>query len=137
MKNILILITVLTLSGCGVLKTKPNITTDVKPIAVPIVYSPAPPVVARPELPHQTITPEKLKIDGEVVKSYAASIQALLGYSEQLEAIIAQYGTIHDAYAEKAAQLVADWKAKTGTDLKIPTDDTKITVPPVNQPPNP
>lgn len=122
---------VLALAGCA---SNPNkITSDVKPIAVPIIYSPAPPTVARPELPHSTVS--AADSDGMVVKKYAASIEALIGYSEQLEAIIKQYQDIHNSYSQLASHVAEDWKAKTGTDLQIPnTPDTTITVNPTTPP---
>lgn len=122
MVKLVILIAVLALAGCASNPNKIDITTNVKPIAVPILQSPAPPVVTRPDLPHTTVTASD--VDGEVVKKYAASVEALIGYSEQLEDIIAQYKTIHDAYIQKAAELAADWKAKTGTDLQVPPEPT-------------
>lgn len=123
MKKI-ILIAALALTGCA---TPLKITTQTIPQAVPIIYSPAPPVVVRPALPTDSITPQTS--DGDVAKDYAATVQALLGYSTQLEDIIAQYKNIHDAYATLQSQIAADWKAKTGTDLVIPPQTTAITVP--------
>lgn len=125
-KVIVTLVAALMLGGCATHGIK--ITTNVKPIAVPIMYSPEPPVVARPILPSTTIT--KSDSDGVVVKKYAASVQALLGYSKELEDIIAQYKTIHDSYNTLASQVASDWKAKTGTDLQIPAPPaTKVTGP--------
>lgn len=116
-KIIAVLLTVLVLTGCAT--TGQKITCDVKPIAVPIVYSPAPPVVARPDLPHSTIT--STDADGVVAKKYAASVEALLGYVDQLEDVVRQYNDIHNAYGTKASQVASDWKEKTGTELQIPT----------------
>lgn len=134
-KKLIALVFVITLAGCATNPNKITITSDIKPIAVPIVYSPEPPVVTRPDLPHLTITPDNEKIDGQVVKTYAASIQALIGYSEQLEDIIAQYKTIHDDYNTLASKVASDWKEKTGTDLQIPpAPDTTVTAKPVPAP---
>lgn len=129
MKNLLILIAIFALAGCASNPNRINITSNVKPIAVPIVYSPAPPVVERPTLPHLVMTPDQVLSDGEVVKAYAASVAALLGYSKQLESIVKQYKDIHDSYSALASKIAEDWKAKTGTDLQIPTEpDTVVTV---------
>lgn len=125
-KVIITLVAVLALAGCA---TTPKLTCNVKPVAVPIVYSPAPPVVARPVLPITTIT--KTDSDGVVVKKYAASVQALLGYSKQLEDIINQYQNIHNSYGALSSQVASDWKAKTGTDLQVPPPpNTQITTKP-------
>ena len=130
-KRLIAIVAVLALAGCATNPNKITITSDVKPIAVPIIYSPEPPVVVRPELPHLTITPDKEKVDGEVVKSYAASVEALIGYAEQLEDIVAQYKKIHDDYGALASQVATDWKAKTGTDLQIPPPpNTTVTATP-------
>lgn len=118
------LIAVVALAGCASNPNKIDITTNVKPIAVPIIYSPAPPVVARPDLPHLSVA--TTDTDGVVVKKYAASVEALIGYAEQLEDIVKQYQTIHDSYGTLAEQVASDWKAKTGTDLQIPAQPTDI-----------
>lgn len=129
MKKILTFIAIVALTGCATNPNKIDITSNVKPIAVPIVYSPAPPVVERPTLPHLTMTPEQVASDGEVAKAYAASVAALLGYATQLEDIVKQYKDIHDSYGTLASKIAEDWKAKTGTELQIPTPpDTTVTV---------
>ena len=128
-KILITLSAVLMLAACATNPNKITITSDVKPIAVPIIYSPEPPVVTRPDLPHTTVAASDA--DGIVVKKYAASVEALLGYSEQLEDIIAQYKNIHDQYGALASQVASDWKEKTGTDLQIPAaPDTKVTAKP-------
>jgi len=123
MKSV-ILLAVLALAGCA---STCNITTKTVPIAVPIMYSPAPPVVARPVLPTDSLT--ATSADGDVAKAYAADVQALLGYSLELESIVAQYKTISDKNANVAAQAAANWKAKTGDTLVIPAQTTTVTVP--------
>jgi hypothetical protein len=123
-KKLVTLVAVLVLAGCASNPNKINITTDVKPIAVPIIYSPSPPTVTRPDLPHSTIT--AADSDGEVAKKYAASVEALIGYAEQLEDVMKQYQNIHDSYGTLATQVAADWKAKTGTDLQIPSQPTDV-----------
>lgn len=119
---------VLILSGCS---TTQHLTTKTVPVGVPLLYSPAPAKIDRPELPHLTMTPEQLSSDGEVVKHYAASLQALLGYSEQLEKQLSLYQDIHDAYAEQRAKLIKQWKEKTGEDIVIenPPEPTPSTHP--------
>lgn len=124
MKKIITLIAVLALAGCATNPNKIEITSNVKPIAVPIIYSPAPPVVERPALPHLNLTPDQILSDGEVAKAYAASVQALIGYAEQLEDVVKQYKDIHDAYGSLASKVAEDWKAKTGTELQVPPPPT-------------
>ncbi len=121
-KTLATLVAIIALAGCATNPNKVTITSDVKPIAVPIIYSPAPPVVTRPDLPHLTIT--TTDSDGVVAKKYAASVEALIGYSEQLEDVIKQYQAIHDSYNTLATQVASDWKAKTGTELQIPAQPT-------------
>lgn len=133
MKKLIAIVAVLALAGCATNPNKIEITSNVKPISVPIIYSPEPPVVARPTLPHLTMTPDQILSDGEVAKAYAASVAALIGYAEQLEDIVSQYKDIHDSYNDLASKVAADWKAKTGTDLQLPATDTIITVKPPEQ----
>jgi len=132
-KKLVTVVAILLLTGCATGPRRIQITSDVKPIAVPIIYSPAPPVVARPDLPHSTIV--AADSDGEVVKKYAASVEALIGYTEQLEDIVAQYKKIHDSYGTLASQVASDWQAKTGTVLQIPAQpDTVVTAKPLPTP---
>lgn len=127
-KKLLAIIAILVLAGCATTPNKITITSDIKPIAVPIVYSPEPPIVTRPTLPHLVMTPEQILSDGEIAKAYAGSIQALIGYAEQLEDIVAQYKKIHDSYTDLAGKVASDWKEKTGTELQIPpAPDTAVT----------
>lgn len=84
------------LNGCGSQPIK--FTTDVKETLVPIVYSPAPPKIDRPELPIQQMTDDQLKSDGEVVKYYKATVKTLIGYSLELEKALDKYDKINKAY---------------------------------------
>ncbi len=107
-----------TLAGCAT-DSHVDLTTHTIPVAVPLVYSPAPPATVRPELPHLTIKPEDEKVDGKVVQAYAGSIEALLGYSKELEKVIENYKSINEAYAAVRQKLIDDWKKKTGVDITI------------------
>jgi len=84
------------LGGCGGQPIK--FTTDVKETLVPIVYSPAPPEITRPELPIQQMTDEQVQNPGTVVKYYKATIKTLIGYSLELEKALAEYDKINKAY---------------------------------------
>jgi len=109
----------LILAGCCS-TDKVVLTTKTIPVAVPLIYSPAPPVVPRPDLPHLSLSAADQKVDGKVVLAYAASIEALIGYSEQLEQIIANYNDINAAYATLRTNTIATWKTNTGVDITIP-----------------
>ncbi len=133
MKNILKVLAIsVLLAGCASTNHNVTLTTKSVPVAVPLIYSPLPPVVTRPNLPHLTISPTDDKIDGKVVQSYAASVEALIGYSEQLEDIVAQYKQINEAYAALRAKLITDWKTNTGVDITIadPTTPPVTVLPP-------
>lgn len=117
-KHVLALIaTAILLAGCATTQHF-QITSKTIPVGVPLIYSPAPPTVNRPQLPITTI--QKTDSDGVVVKKYAASVQALLGYSEQLEKIVQNYKNINQAYSVQRQKLIEKWKQKTGTDITVP-----------------
>lgn len=118
MKKIFAVLIILSLAGCCP-QNKITITTKTVPVAVPLLYAPAPPVLARPTLPHLTISPTDEKVDGKVVQSYAASVEALIKYAEELEKITANYKNINDAYASLRAKLIEEWKANTGVDITV------------------
>lgn len=90
---------ILFLSGCGGQPIK--FTTDVKETLVPIVYSPAPPDIVRPELPIQQMTDDELKSPGNIVKYYKATVKTLIGYSLELEKALNEYDKINKAYKEQ------------------------------------
>lgn len=102
-KVTLIILASLMLTGCGVFKTR--IETDTKEVLIPVISCPAPPVVGRPELPIQTMTPEQKQSDGEVVKHYKATVKALLDYSEALEAVVDHYDGINKMTEDVRTQL--------------------------------
>ena len=116
-KYLTTIIAICMLAGCATTQHV-QLVTKVQPIAVPLIYSPAPPVVTRPVLPIDTIKPTDSP--GVVAKKYAATIQALIGYSKELEKIVGNYQHINQAYASVRKQLIAKWKKKTGKTLTIP-----------------
>jgi hypothetical protein len=105
MEKLILLGFVLMLVGCGSAPIKVN--TEVKETLVPVLYSPAPPVIKRPELPIHQMTGEQLKEDGEVVKYYKATIKVLIGYSEELRKALGEYDKINKAYDEERKKLEA------------------------------
>lgn len=128
MKKLFVLIAVLALVGCAT-TDKVVLTTKTVPVAVPLIYSPAPVAIARPALPHLTISPTDEKVDGKVVQAYAASVEALIGYAKELEKELDNYKQINDAYAQLRAKLIADWKNNTGVDITIADPTVPKTAP--------
>lgn len=116
-KRLLILLAALMLASCATTQHV-KLVSRVEPIAVPLIYSPAPPKISRPTLPITTIKPTDS--DGVVVKKYAATIQALIGYSEELEKIVQNYQHINQSYSVVRKKLIEQWKKKTGKNLTIP-----------------
>lgn len=98
------------LSGCGGQPIR--FTTDVKETLVPIVYSPAPPEITRPELPIQQMTDTDLDSAGVIVKYYKATVKTLIGYSQELEKALGEYDKINKAYKEQENSL----REKFGTE---------------------
>ncbi len=92
------------LAGCA--GTQPiKINTMVKETYVPIMYSPAPPAIPRPDLPIHQMTDAELKQDGMVVKYYKATIKTLIGYSNELKKALDEYGDINEAYKAEADKI--------------------------------
>ena len=76
------------LAGCA---AEPVIRTV--EVEIPVaVDCPAPPAIARPALPIAGLTPDSQPAD--VLRAYAATVEALMGYSLELEGVL-------DGYREK------------------------------------
>ncbi len=112
MEKIILIIFALSLAGCGAQPITFN--TEVKETFVPILYSPAPPVINRPVLPIHQMTDKQLKEDGIVVKYYKATVKTLIGYSEELKKALEKYGEINKAYKVEEDKL----KTKFGKNTK-------------------
>lgn len=113
---ILSLLIILTISGCGKSIT---VKTEVQESLVEVWYSPAPPMIPRPELPIQNMTDEELQQDGMVVKYYKATVLTLIGYSEELQAALNKYDDINKKYnaeREKIEKGIADSNADKGNE---------------------
>ncbi len=108
MVKIILFSFVLLLTGCASDPIKFN--TSVKETFVPIIYSPAPPVIERPELPIHKISAEQLKEDGEVVKFYKATIKTLIGYSKELKKALYEYNKINKSYKAQEDKLKEKFK---------------------------
>ena len=109
------ILAIVLLSGCAT--TPRKITTVTKPIGVPILYCPAPPILIKPALPISNASSNTS--DGELVKLYVATIETLVGYINEQQSIIIQYGKDNAAYATLAALTAKQWKAKTGETLDL------------------
>lgn len=73
------------LAGCT---TEPVIRTV--EVEVPVaVDCPAPPPLVRPALPIADLTPDSQPAD--VLRAYAATVEALMGYSVELEVLLNGY----------------------------------------------
>lgn len=90
------------LTGCS---KEYIIKNEIQEVIVPVIYSPAPPVIERPVLPIHFISAEQLKNDGEVAKHYKATVKTLINYSMELEEALLEYSKINKAY-EKERQNV-------------------------------
>ena len=117
-KLILLMGFVIFLTAC--VSTPIKVKTEVQETLVPVLYSPAPPIILRPELPIHQITDEELKEDGMVAKYYKATIKTLLGYSQELEEALGEYGKINKAYEEERKNVEAD--IETRKEAKPPTE---------------
>lgn len=112
MEKIILIGFMLFLTACG--SAPIRINTDVKETYVPILYSPAPPVIKRPSLPIHEMTSEQEKEDGIVVKFYKATVKSLIGYSEELESALDEYNKINKAYKAQEDKI----KTKIGDKAK-------------------
>lgn len=77
------------LAGCA---SEPVIRTVEVEVPVP-VDCPAPPAIARPVLPIAELAPDSTPAD--VLRAYAATVEALMGYSIELEEVLKGYSDEH------------------------------------------
>lgn len=82
-----------------------DINTGVKEQYVEVLYCPAPPEIARPDLPIHQMTPVQLLNDGEVAKHTKATIKVLLGYSKELEKVVDNQKQINTEYEKIKKEL--------------------------------
>lgn len=104
-KIIVTILLTLTLSGCSLFDA---LFVRTKETYVPILYCPAPVIPERPELPVNTMTPDQMKSDGEIVKNYVATIVLLQGYASELEKSLNQVDKSNRAYEDLRKQLMQD-----------------------------
>jgi len=96
----------LTACGPGTIKLR----TEVQEVYVPLLYSPAPPEITRPELPISELTDEDIEDPGKVVIYYKATVKILEGYITELETIVNQYDRASDEYKELRKRFEKQWK---------------------------
>lgn len=106
-KVLLSVIAITLITGCA--GPQVRLKTEVQESYVPILYCPAPPVVERPELAIEKLTPELLEHPGEVVKHYKATIIQLQGMVRELEEVLNQYDQNNEAYKELEKQFKEKW----------------------------
>lgn len=95
MRTILICLLVLNTTACSLFATKePDVRIVYNPIPIP--FCPAPPLVEKPSLLTELITPTTP--DGDVAKAYKHDIKALKGYAEQQQDVINTYSGISSQY---------------------------------------
>lgn len=120
-KVILVVGFVILLAGCGTTTIK--VKTEVQETLVPILYSPAPPVIKRPALPIHQMTEEEAKQDGMIAKYYKATVKTLIGYAKELESALAEYDKINKKYEKERKKVEAGIeKRKAETAAKPPID---------------
>ena len=85
--------TAVVLGGCAGMETRP-LSTQVVEINTPILYTPRPPILDRPDLIIHELSPAERNNPGTVAQFYKATLLQLLGYVEELESVIDGYTTI-------------------------------------------
>ena len=89
MKKILLTAVLVLLTACG-----PSNNVKYQDVATPVYIVPAPPVVTRPALVTDTLTPAQRAQPGVVLQAEQASWAQVMGYIEQLETIVQKYGQL-------------------------------------------
>lgn len=93
MEKVIVLGFALFLSACA--HTPPAVTCTPITVRVPVpVAPPVPPVIPKPVLPIETLPPAVIQDPAQsatVLRALVASLQALLGYSDQLKAQLDAY----------------------------------------------
>ena len=87
------------LTGCGLIGQR-KVTTEAVTVKVPVVFSPKPPVIIRPDLVIHDMTEAQRNNPGELAKYYRATIIQLIGYSEELEDALNEYLIISEELEE-------------------------------------
>lgn len=108
-RAVVLLLVAIGLVGCN---TTPTINTEVKKVAIPVLYVPEPPTVEKPDLP---VVCNEEASDGEIAKCYKAAVLLWQGYSKELEIIIQGYleaskgsKPLEDYINEKARELAVE-----------------------------
>ena len=104
------------LTGCASTSTVPKIETQF--VHVPVLYSPIPPVVERPKLMIDTLTPQSDA--GDVALAYRATVKQLIQYAEILELIISKYGAVSAEFEALRGEIERLYPAEVAED-QLPT----------------
>lgn len=110
-RNTLIVLAAIGLAGCA---TKPaRVVTDTVTVTIPVLYCPAPPEFARPELPLDQLRAGQGLSDGELAQAYNATIVALQGYASELETALQGYEDISEETKELQRKIEELLKQRT------------------------
>jgi hypothetical protein len=104
MKIKTLIITILFASLFGCASAPEHVVT--KPVAVPLVVCPAPPIVEAPRLMIDELTDQDSQNPDKIAKAYKGSVIQLKAYAEQLAKIVEQYGKTSQQYLELRKQLL-------------------------------
>jgi len=85
------MVAVMLATGCA---STPTFKTQVVEIRTPVLYSPRPPILDRPDLIIHELSVAERRDPGTVAKYYKATVLQLLGYTEELESVLESYKVI-------------------------------------------
>lgn len=97
---------VLILTLCAFLtacSSTPEVVIETRYVHIPVLYSPEPPPIERPDLVIDSLNPES--DSGDVALAYRATVRQLLQYSRKLELVIDQYGVISEEFEILRAEI--------------------------------
>jgi len=112
----LIIATSMLLSGCLGIFGERKVTTQVVKVQTPVLYSPKPPLIDRPDLLIHDMTIDQRNDAGSVAKYYKATVLQLLGYVEQLEEALDSYNVISETLDESGVVI------SNGTEVDVSTE---------------
>lgn len=102
----------LLLSGCGTFGKRELVTQTIK-VQVPVLYSPEPPVLTRPDLAIHELPAGARNNYAQIARHYKITVIQLLNYVEQLEIVLDDYKLISETL-DKTGVLIND-----GIEVKV------------------
>ena len=100
------------LSGCGSLGKRELVTQTIK-VQVPVLYSPTPPILIRPDLAIHELPAGARDNYAQIARHYKITVIQLLNYVEQLEIVLDDYKLISETL-DKTGVLIND-----GIEVKV------------------